>query len=344
MKFKIYSTLILTVLLLSTELFAGGGNRNGTAGATELIIPVGTRGIAMGSSVITSSKGLDALFFNPANLDRADYTTNVFVSNMTHIADISVQYGAISTNIEGFGSIAFDIKALAIGDIEVTTVDNPDGTGSTYSPQVMTIGLTYSRAISDRIAIGITANYISEQIALANASGIAFNVGISYENLANVNGLNFGLVVRNLGTTMSYSGSGLNVQAAAPSLSRPQQYYSIEAAPFDLPASLEIGLGYELGINAENNVTITSLFQSNNFYGDQYKFGAEYEFNNLVFLRGGYSFAPDMDTDYNTFGISGGLGLKYDIGGLNLMVDYAYQPVRYDGLGDNHVFSLGLGF
>jgi opacity protein-like surface antigen len=344
MKFKIYLSLILSFLLLNAEVFAGGGNRNGTAGASELLIPVGTRGIAMGSSIITNSKGLDALYFNPANLARAEHNTNLFLSNMTHIADISVQYGAISTKVDGFGSIAFDIKSLNIGDIEETTVEAPDGTGSTFSPQLMTIGLTYSNSISDRISVGLTANYISEKIALVSASGIAFNIGLSYSNLANINGLDFGIVIRNLGPSMKYDGSGLNVKAVSSELNRPQQYYKIEAASFELPASLEMGVGYQMQLDKQNDLLVTSSFESNNFYGDQYKIGAEYGFDKMFYARAGYSIAPEMDADYNTYGLTAGVGIHYQLSeGVNIIVDYAYRAVKFDALGDNHVISVGLG-
>ena len=42
--FKLISVFIL--LLAVNNVFAGGGKRTGTAGASELLIPVGPRGIA----------------------------------------------------------------------------------------------------------------------------------------------------------------------------------------------------------------------------------------------------------------------------------------------------------
>ena len=47
----------------------------------------------------------------------------------------------------------------------------------------MTIGLTYSRLLSDKIAVGLTANYISEKLDLAQASGFSFNVVFPIETL-----------------------------------------------------------------------------------------------------------------------------------------------------------------
>lgn len=73
---------------------------------------------------------------------------------MNYIADIGVQFGAVGVNFEEFGSIAFSIKSLSVGDIIKTTVENPDGTGQTFAPQYSTIGLSYSKMLSDRVSVG----------------------------------------------------------------------------------------------------------------------------------------------------------------------------------------------
>ncbi|MDP3442129.1 MAG: PorV/PorQ family protein, partial [Ignavibacteria bacterium] len=181
-KIKLIGSLLIISLFASSSIFAGGGSRNGTAGAAQLLIPVGARGIAMSGASLVGSSGVEAIFWNPANLSRGESATNVMFSHMNHIADIGVQYGAVSTNIEGFGAIGLSLKSLNIGSIAVTTVENPDGTGQTFAPQFMTLGVTYSRLLSDRIAVGLTANFVTEKIELVSSTGIAFNVGISYKN------------------------------------------------------------------------------------------------------------------------------------------------------------------
>jgi hypothetical protein len=338
-------SFVIIFLLAAGTIFAGGGERNGTGGAAQLLIPVGPRGIAMGSATLADSYGLEALFWNPANIARLDkYSTNVLFSHMEHIADIGVQYGAVSTSINSFGTLAFSIKSLSVGDIPITTVNNPDGTGAVFSPQFLTIGLTYARMLSDRISVGLTGNLVSEVIDRVSATGVAFNVGVTYSDFANVSGMNIAFVMKNVGPQMRFDGSGLLISAQNPDLSRPEQLYKIDAAPFELPSILELGVSYRYNVNEQNMLQFTGIFANNNFYGDELKGGFEYGYDDLLFIRAGYSTAYDMDSDYNAFGINGGLGLKYDIGGVDVRVDYAYRAVQYDGLGDNHVFSIGLGF
>jgi hypothetical protein len=132
---------------------------------------------------------------------------------MSYIADIGVEYGAVAANIEGFGVVSFNVKSLAIDDILITTTQDPDGTGATFSPQMLVAGVSYSKLLTDNIAIGVTANYISETLGQVDATGIAFNVGVSYENLGDISGLNFAIAIKNLGGEMQYDGAGLLQEA-----------------------------------------------------------------------------------------------------------------------------------
>ena len=341
-KIKLTLFFVLISLIAAGNVFASGGDRNGTAGASELLIPVGARGIAMGGATLTNATGIDALYWNPANLAVSDYTTNVLFSHMNYIADIGVEYGAVSTTLEGLGTIAFSIKSLNIDAIDVTTTQNPDGTGQTFTPQYMVIGVTYARMLSDRISVGLTTNFISEKLALVDASGISFDFGVSYRHLANVQGLSLAICMKNIGPQMTYDGSGLYVLATAAEFERPAQYYKLEAASFELPSTLELGLGYEYSFNESNSLQVSGVFQNNNFWGDEYKFGAEYNFNNLLYIRGGYNLAPDVDSDANIYGLTAGVGLQYNLGGVNMMVDYAYRQVEY--FDDNHVVTVGVSF
>lgn len=333
--------LLIIALLTSGTLFAGGGNRNGTAGATQLLIPVGTRGIAMGGATLTNGTGIESIFYNPANLSKSSSSVDVIFSHMTYIADIGVSYGAVGASLGSLGSIALSIKSLDIGDIERTTVENPDGSGASFSPQYTVVGFTYSKTLSDRIAVGLTANLVSEKLDQVTATGLAFNIGITYQNLANIDGLSLAVVIKNLGTNMKYEGSGLYVRADVPDFTRPSQYYLIEAAEFEMPSTLEMGLGYDYQFNESNSLVLAGTFVSDNYYEDEIKIGGEYNYDNLLFLRGGYQFFPDMDSEDTVWGLTAGFGLQYDLGGAKVKIDYAYREAEF--FDASHIFSIGVG-
>jgi len=334
-------TVIFTLLPALDVVYAGGGNRTGTGGAAELLIPVGPRGIAMGESNISTSYGLESLFWNPAGVARMDNSTQVLFSHMSYIADIGVEYGAVATNFEGFGALALSIKALSIGDIPVTTTLNPDGTGATFSPQMIVAGISYSRQLTDRIAVGLTSNFISETLGDVSASGIAFDVGVIYDNLADLDGLSIGVVLKNIGPQMKYTGTGLLTQASVDNYNRPPQKYTIDAASFELPSNFQLAAGYKPVIDEINSLEFSGIYQNNNFSGDETKVGAEYGYSNMFFIRAGYKFAMQESDNY-IYGLSAGAGINYEVGGIDIRVDYAFRDVKYfDG---NHIFSLTLGF
>lgn len=336
---KLFILLLLTANIIS----AGGGVRNGTGAAPQLLIPVGARGVAMSSSSVAGSAGLESIYYNPANL-ALESGTSVMISHMTHIADIGVSYFGLSTNVEGFGALAFTLKSLSIDDIDVTTVENPDGNGQTFKPSFMTFGLTYSRLLSDRITVGLTINYITETLGLVNASGLGFNAGVTYQNLANINGFNIAFVLKNLGAQMQFDGSGMYTRSDELDLERGQTYLKREAMAFDLPSTLEVGMSYKYSINASNSLLLNGTYQNTNYYADEYKLGMEYSLNDMFFVRGGYMFTPEFgegQDDYNSFGLTAGLGIKYNLGGTTMKVDYAFREVKY--FDANHVFTLQFG-
>lgn len=338
-----YTLSVILAAAMASTVFAGGGNRVGSGGASELLIPVGTRDLAMGGASIALTSGIDALYWNPAGVAKMTSSAGLYVSHMTYIADIGVDYAAVSANFEGFGILSLSLKSLSFGDIIETSTQNPDGTGKTFSPQYFTGGITYSRQLSEAIAVGLTANLVSERIADVSATGIAFNVGVMYQNVGSVNGLSLGVVVKNIGPQMKFDGPGLYTVADVTTQSRGPNFYKVDAAAFELPSTLELGLGYKRSFDEENAVMLSTSFQNNNFADDEYKVGAEYGYSDMLFVRGGYNFAQkeSENRDY-VFGATFGAGVHYPLGSLDLTFDYAFRSTKF--FESNHVISLKLGF
>jgi hypothetical protein len=340
---KVYRILILAFILLlgMDNIYAQAGNRTGTGGAAQLLVPVGVRGIALGQSDISSSRGIEALFWNPAGVSKMDNSASVLFTHMDYIADIGVEYGAVAANFEGFGIVALSVKSFSIGDIPVTTTRDPDGTGEMFSPQMLTAGITYSRQLTERISVGLTANFVTETLGDVSANGVGFNIGVIYDNLG-LEGLSFGVVLKNIGPQMQFGGTGLLVESDIANVNRPPGYSTIESAPFELPSQFELGLGYKPTINEQNSLLVSGVFQNNNFSADEYKLGLEYGYDNTFFVRGGYALAPDLESDQYIYGFSAGAGINYSFEDIAIKVDYAFRDVEFfDG---NHIFGVTLGF
>ncbi|CUT00349.1 hypothetical protein [Candidatus Kryptobacter tengchongensis] len=125
---KIILTLIGLFVIL-TSLDAGTSKRKGTAGAEELRIPVGSRGVALGGGVVAEVQGVDALYWNPAGASFVNKSAEAMFSHVSWIADMKVNYLAVIANFGGVGVFGLSLKSLDFGEIPLTTVDAPDGTG-----------------------------------------------------------------------------------------------------------------------------------------------------------------------------------------------------------------------
>lgn len=323
---------------------AAGRNRAGTAAAPELLIPVGARDMALGGSSIANTSGLEALHWNPAGLARAKSGANAMFSTMSYLAGINVNYLAVSGRFSRLGSLAVSLKSLDVGDIPITTERQPDGTGGTFAPTMFTLGLTYARSLTDRIALGTTLHYISNTMDRVDATAVSFSAGLQYLNLGNIEGLDFGVAVKHIGQRMQYSGPGLLNRGTLQDLSRPTAFYNVEASSADLPSLFEVGLGYRYSLNEMGRLNLNSMFQHHNYDYDQYKLGAEYIYRDLLALRGGFDYAAQADDDSYLYGTSFGVGLKFGLGGAlkDVRVDYAYTTVdHFDAL---NTFTFQVGF
>ena len=334
--------MLLMCVGVCQRMYASAGNRTGTGGAPELLIPTGARDLAMGGSTISTTSGIEAVFWNPAGIVKSKSSVNLMFSHLSYIADIGVDYGAASANFEGVGTLALSIKSLSIGEMLVTTTLDPDGTGQTYSPQFFTAGATFAKQLSDRVSVGLTANLVTERILEVHTSGFAFNVGVMYNNLANINGLSIGVAIKNIGPQLKYDGPGLYAQGTVAGQNRSANNVALEAAPFELPSTFEFGFGYQSILEGNNSLLFSGTFQNNNFSGDEYKGGFEYGYNSNFFARLGYSGSPSSQSADYIYGFTAGVGVEYPLEGVNLAVDYAYRSVKYfDG---NHSISIRLGF
>ncbi len=337
--YKTFNLVFLTmVLLISLDLFAGTVKRRGSAGAPELLIPVGSIGTALNGSYISGINGIEASYWNPAGLAFSNHRAEAMISYQNYLADMNVSYGAVTAKLGNIGIFGLSIKALDFGEeIIETTIESPDGTGRTFSPSFITLGLTYARKMTDRINFGTNIKVISEEIINVNATGFAFDFGLQYS----LGGLKLGVVLKNYGPSMSFTGPKLEHEVQIPGTESGSRVESlrIETASFELPSQFEIGASYSLTMSEQNSLTIMGAFHNNSFSYDSYNIGAEYSFDDRIYLRGSYSLAnregvgaksnglTSSNEDY-LFGPAFGAGFKLNVSTSFVMkLDYAYRTV-----------------
>ncbi|MFQ5652610.1 MAG: PorV/PorQ family protein [bacterium] len=348
--------LAVAVLAVSSDLFAGSGRRRGTSGASELIIPVGSRGTALNGAFTSGISGIEAIHWNPAGLAVSEHAAQAIFSHQDYLADMTVNYGAVAAKFGNVGTFGLSIKSFGFGtDMVETTVENPNGTGRTFSPTFLTVGLTYSRQMTDRITFGTTLKVVSEEIISAQATGYAFDFGLQYST--GLGGLQLGIVLKNFGPNMRFDGPELEhkIQIPGSESGTRQENLRIRAASFELPSQLELGVSYSLSMGEQSSLIIMGTFQNNSFSFDSYNVGVEYAFNDWVFVRGSYSLVQregleeksdgftSASEDY-LFGPALGAGVKLELSASVVMnLDYAYRTVSiFDGGTQWFTITFGL--
>ena len=330
MKNKTFLLIVALLLLTFQSVIAGNENRLGTAGAAELLIPVGSRGTALGGAVVANSYGIDAIFWNPAGLAWLE-GTEAMAAILPYIADIDVTYFAIGKQIEDFGTIALTAKVVSIGKIEETTDAFPNGTGSIFEPTMAVIGLTFAKAVSTQVNFGITGRYIREEIFEVTANGVSFDFGFTYE--PRVYGLTLGLAIRNFGPDIVFSGSGFEDATGGRPLS------STESGA-ELPTSFDLGLAYNFLNEGLNSATLSGNFRSNNLSNDNWNGGVEYVYDERYALRAGYLYS---DQEQYLYGFSLGAGVSVDLG-EDARLTFEYSWTETEIFADNQHFTLKASF
>jgi hypothetical protein len=335
--------LIILVLCISFQQGYSGPRKNlGEMAAPELLIPLGSIGTALQGSNLASISGVDAMYWNPAGVAQFNTkSTDIMFSYMNYVADMSMQYIAGVAKIGNLGVIGASVRNLDFGSaIMVTDETNPEGTGATYKPVYLIADLCYAKAMTDKVRFGTNIKLISERIAEVSATDYAFDFGLQY--IAGASGLSFGIALKNLGPQLTFDGPGLNRTYTE---NGNITYRRVTLQAFDLPTTLEIGVGYTRTFGKNNTVSIVSTFMNSSFTSDEYRFGLEYNYNKYVFLRGAFTYFPDKTSGEALFGPSFGAGVQYPFGGLTMGIDYAYRLVNESGFNStNQFFTLHVGF
>lgn len=333
---------VIALAFSATMSIAGNKDKVGGAGAQELLIPVGSRGIAVGGAFNAIVSGNEAMYWNPAGLAASEATAEATFCNLHWIADTQVNYFAVSSKFGNIGTFGLSAKVFDIGDIVETTEFETEGTGVTFSPTITTLGLTFSRQMTDRIFFGINLKLISESFLRMSASAVAFDVGVQYISSY---GVRMGLTLNNFGSMMRFSGEDLQRTVELPYVEAGTESVDLmlEAQQFELPSTFELGIAYDYHITDDHIVTVATNYRNQNYGMDEIAGGLEYGFNDMFFIRGGYANMPEGTKDDNIFGFTAGAGLKYKISNVStIKFDYAYREAKW--FDANQWFTVSLMF
>jgi len=346
---KIFITLLIIGISSAGFLEKPTFTKVGFTGASFLKLNTSARVQGMGGAFTAVADDINALFINPAGLKGLKETA--FLANYTDwIGDFTYSYFAYAMPMP-YGAVGIQVGYMNYGSFEETTLDNPDGTGNKLSASGSFVGVSYVRALTDKLGVGITLKVIREAIARESATGAAVDIGTHYNT--GFKNLRIAMAIHNFGTDMSFKGPDLDISGIPEEWSSLYNYggtplpTTFKTAPYKLPLYFRLGLATDLVNVPLHRFTVDLDVVHPNDGNEKVMLGMEYAFDNMLFLRGGYRLDPDRtydewDNKTYTFGLSGGIGLKIGFGPSRIGVDYAiYDNGR---LGLNHYITLSYSF
>ncbi len=300
------------------------------------------RGISMGNSIVTSSQGAEAVFYNPAN-----------IANLSNPVDLTITHSEYFNNLASYDYAAFAYKSknLAIGAGFVRLgVDNIPNTLSiynngTFDPSLITyfsasdnalfVSIAHTPENFKNLTFGYKAKLIYRHLgSFVNGYGFGFDLGLTYKNEKYL----FSALVRDITTTFTawfynlddtlttvLTNTGNDIPKNSVELTAPSIVVGL-SRKFELKN--DISLLTEAGLITEWSGASNYLINLKKFSSTP-QIGMELSYKNSVHIRGGlYNFqrveifgdSTNIRKVINAFPTFG-LGFRYK----NFYLDYSLQ-------------------
>ncbi|MGB0176126.1 MAG: PorV/PorQ family protein [Owenweeksia sp.] len=302
-----------------------GGERAGLSALSFLKNDLNPRSIGLaGASVALSGDGYSILN-NPAALTDLDNTAYA-LSHQFIGAGINQSFASSVFGLkDNVSKLAISVNALNSGEMEERTEFQPMGTGRQVYVTNLAVGATYARQLSALFSAGITVKYIYEGIA--NYSNHNATVDVAFLYNTDYKDLKFAVMVQNFGGNSSLGNENKDI---------PVVYNRTEGISLDantVPTVFSLGLSMVPWKQEKQSLMAAAQLNHPNDNAENFRFGLEYQTNDLFFARAGYRISVKGQS-WPTFGV----GLRTRMGAHPFYIDYAINPT--DFLGFQH--SIGL--
>ncbi len=343
MKSKILNIYVL-LLMLATSLFGQSFttdvSKKGTTAAAFLSIGQGTRATGMGSAFVALADDPSALYWNPAGITKVN-GVGFIVDHTKWIADVDYNFLGVTYNLGELGTIGLSFTTSNIGDMKVTTIEKPEGTGETFSATDAAFSLAWAIQLTENFSIGFNPKFVYQNIWKTSASAFAIDMGVQY--VTPFDGMVLGMSISNFGTKMQLEGnSALVLYDPDPNSSGNNGSIPayLQTDSWELPLNFRVGVAYVPLKTDQHKISLAldALHVSDNY--ESVNFGGEYTFNDFFSIRGGYKslFLKNSEESY-----SFGAGIKQLLlGNTAVQFDYAYQD--FGRLNNIQKFSLSITF
>ncbi len=339
---KIFIGLTLTVFSVGSLLAQADSINIVSTAVPFLRISPDARAGGMGDLAIATSPDANAPFWNLAKVPFAKKNTAIAVNYTPWLKDLGLTDVFLASmafyhKLDDQQAISSSLRYFSLGNIQLT--DYSGNILNTVKPSEFSIDAGYSRILNERLSIGVALRYINSRLVTGDVgtgvvykagNAVAGDVSLYYHGIDEAGeGLNWGVVLSNLGSKIGYTND-----------SRNKDY---------IPANLGLGLSYAKVINESNKVTFgldinkllvpsapvatgnyvidsakladyrsTSVVSSwmksfsdgsNQLNSLQASLGAEYAYNEQFFVRAGYFYENKNRGNRKFFSVGAGFNL-----------------------------------
>jgi hypothetical protein len=290
------------------------------------------------------------------------------VSTYSYVADTRYNWVGLGIPMAGGArAIGFSVGSFGFSGQPVYTLEDPDGTGETYSVAETYLGITYSQNFSDRFSAGFTGKMVSDQLGSTKATGFALDFGTNFHAMLGDRPIRAAFVIQNLGTNLKHDGSALETgvtrEPPLGTVDIPQEIQParLRTSGWGLPVQFRVGVALDLLTQGMNRVSILGEFTQPVNTKPGAGAGLEWALSNVgnsgfsLAARGSYTLQPDNKLEpgngagfttaqststFSSDGVALGGGLAYGRGTWRMGFDYAYRNLG--ALGGTNFLSFSV--
>ncbi|EIM78509.1 hypothetical protein A3SI_03208 [Nitritalea halalkaliphila LW7] len=210
-----------------------------------------SRHSAMGDVGVATSADANSAHWNAGKLAFNEQPMAIALSYSPWLGrlvnDMSVSYLAGYKKIDENSAFGFDLRFFNMGDVELT--DEMGNELGEFNPRDIAIGGTYSRKLSEKFGLGISARFIHSNLSgnLSSAAGNEARPGTSV-------GADIGVYYRNAYTTEAGKDRVFSWGATITNIGPRITYNSAEDLDY-IPTNLRIGAAYQIFLDPDNSLT-----------------------------------------------------------------------------------------
>ena len=316
--------LVLLCCLLTSFGYGQADQKLAQTGFQFLSVVSDARGAGMGEALTSLEAGSSSLFFNPAGMagmkSRLDATASVnqWIADIKHYTfSMVINPGA---NIGVFG---VSVQSVNYGDFYGTVVDKTSDLGfrdtDIFKLSALAVGIGYAKQLTDKFSVGGQIRLVHQDLGTSQIPATIQRDSVTIDTIQSVSNTLMPLVF-DFGTQFKTGIKSLVFGMSVRNFSKEVKYAQ---EGFQAPLVFNLGISMnllDLMKQVPENQTLYMSIDATHYrdHPEQIKVGLEYNFMNVLKLRGGYVSKSDYDQSSLTYG----LGVAY--GGIGF--DYAYTP------------------